>query len=158
MAQHHATISWKAEDGGTGMRSGRYSRAHTWTFDGGAVVKASSSPAVVPLPFSDASAVDPEEALVASLSSCHMLTFLHEARKQGFAVLSYDDEAIGEMSKNERGVPWVSRVVLHPKLTFSSEKAPSAEELAHLHHLAHENCFVAQSVKTAVEVATSDET
>jgi len=156
MAQHRATISWKAEGDGAAMRSGRYSRAHTWTFDGGAVVKASSSPSVVPLPFSDASAVDPEEALVAALSSCHMLTFLHEARKQGFAVLSYDDEAIGEMSKNERGVPWVSRVVLHPKLTFAAEKTPSPEELAHLHHLAHENCFVAQSVKTVVEVASAE--
>lgn len=154
MAQHHATISWKAEGDSAGIRSGRYSRRHTWTFDGGAVVSASSSPAVVPLPFSDASAVDPEEALVASLSSCHMLTFLHEARKQGFAVMSYDDEAVGEMSKNERGVPWVGRVVLHPRITFSPEKLPSPEELAHLHHLAHENCFVAQSVKTVVEVAT----
>lgn len=117
-------------------------------------MNASSSPSVVPPPLSDPSGVDPEEALVAALSSCHMLTFLHEARKQGFAVLSYDDEAVGEMSKNERGVPWVSRVVLHPKVVFSPEKTPSAEELAQLHHLSHEGCFVAQSVKTAVDVAT----
>ena len=117
-------------------------------------MKASSSPSVVPLPLSDASAVDPEEALVASLSSCHMLTFLHEARKQGFAVMSYEDEAVGEMSKNERGVPWVSRVVLHPRISFSADKNPSPEELAHLHHLAHENCFISQSVKTVVEIAT----
>jgi len=153
MANHRATIAWKSDADAATMRAGRYTRKHTWTFDGGAVVDASSSPSVVPLPYSDAAGVDPEEALVASLSSCHMLTFLHEARKLGFAVRAYNDEAVGEMAKNERGVPWVSKVVLRPVIAFSPERSPSAEELAHLHHLAHENCFIAQSVRTVVEVA-----
>jgi organic hydroperoxide reductase OsmC/OhrA len=155
MAKHRALISWKAETEPVEVLAGRYLRRHTWTFDGGLVVSASSSPSVVPLPFSDPSAVDPEEAFVAALSSCHMLTFIHEARKQGLAVVSYDDEAVGEMTKNERGVPFISRVMLTPVTVFAPGQNPPAEEVARLHHLAHENCFISQSVKTVVEVKTA---
>ena len=150
MSQHTATISWK--DTGTEFMQGRFSRAHSWTFDGGLTVPGSASPAVVRPPLSDPAAVDPEEAFVASLSSCHMLTFLHLARRAGFHVQSYDDAAVGEMTKNEKGVPFISVVTLNPRIVYGGEKRPSAEELAHLHHESHEQCFIAQSVKTEVKV------
>jgi organic hydroperoxide reductase OsmC/OhrA len=150
MASHTATIAWK-KDGGEFMQ-GRFSRAHTWTFDGGLTVPASASPSVVRPPLSDPAAVDPEEALVAALSSCHMLTFLHLARLAGFEVRSYDDAAVGEMTKNERGVPFISAVTLHPRIVYGGDKRPSAEQLQRLHHDAHEQCFIAQSVKTVVTV------
>lgn len=148
MSEHRAVVRWALAEGD--FRKGRYSRAHTWTFDGGVTVPASPSPAVVPPPWCDPAAVDPEEAFVASISSCHMLTFLWLAAKQGLEVTSYVDEAIGTMTKNERRVPWVSRVVLSPKIAWREE--PSPEVLAHLHHEAHEQCFIANSVKTEIVV------
>jgi len=151
MAEHKATIDWNRGDGD--FLKGRYSREHKWMFDGGLSVPASSSPAVVPVPWSNIAAIDPEEAFVASLSSCHMLTFLHVARLAGFDVQSYQDDAVGHMAPNEKRVPWVASVVLHPKIVYAGEKRPTREEEAHLHHLAHEQCFVAQSVKTTVTVA-----
>ena len=104
------------------------------------------------LPFSVAEAVDPEEAFVAAVSSCHMLTFLYVAAKQGFVVDSYADEAVGAMTKNERGIPWISQVVLHPRIVYGGDKRPSPADEAELHHKAHEGCFIAQSVKTEVTV------
>jgi len=151
MAEHKATIDWNRGDGD--FLKGRYSREHKWLFDGGLSVPASSSPAVVPVPWSNIAAIDPEEAYVASLSSCHMLTFLHVARLAGFDVQSYQDDAVGHMAPNEKRVPWVASVVLHPKVVYAGEKRPTREEEAHLHHLAHEQCFISQSVKTAVTVA-----
>jgi organic hydroperoxide reductase OsmC/OhrA len=148
MSNHLATIRWQ-HDGGEFVK-GRYSRAHTWTFDGGVTVPASPSPSVVRAPYSDASAVDPEEAFVASIASCHMLTFLHLASRAGVEVTSYVDEAVGTMTKNERGVPWVSEVVLSPRIEFAA--APSDEQLAKLHHDAHEQCFISNSVKTNIVV------
>jgi len=112
MSQHHATIRWA--NAGSEFLGGRYLRAHTWSFDGGLTVPGSSSPSVVPAPLSDPAAVDPEEAFVAALSSCHMLTFLHVARRAGFAIESYEDAAVGDMAKNERGVPFVKVVTLNP--------------------------------------------
>jgi organic hydroperoxide reductase OsmC/OhrA len=152
MEQHHARISWQADASPENMRAGHYSRKHRWTFDGGLEVAASSSPSVVPLPYSDPAAVDPEEAFVAAIASCHMLTFVHEARRQGFALVSYEDDALGEMGRNEHGVPIVSHVRLAPRIVFSEDKQPTPEALARLHHLAHEHCFIAQSVKTVIEV------
>jgi organic hydroperoxide reductase OsmC/OhrA len=114
MSKHQATISWKCT--GPDFISGKYSREHTWRFDGGVVVPASPSPSVVPAPWSNPANVDPEEAYVAAVSSCHMLTFLYLASKEGFQVDSYDDEAIGAMAKNERGTPWVSSVTLQPRI------------------------------------------
>jgi len=154
MTTHQATIRWIGP--GENFVRGVYSRAHTWEFDGGATLKASSSPSVVRLPYSDPEGVDPEEAFVASLSSCHMLTFLYEAARAGFEVLAYEDEAHGELTKNERGVPWVSRVRLRPKIEFASAHQPSPEELHRLHEKAHEGCFIANSVKTEVIVESPE--
>jgi organic hydroperoxide reductase OsmC/OhrA len=150
MSQHKATVSWKCDN--ETFLQGKFSRAHSWSFDGGQVVPASASPAVVPAPFSSAAAVDPEEAFVASISSCHLLTFLWEAKKAGFRVDAYEDQAVGDMTKNERGVPWISKVTLHPAITYGGEKRPTAVEEAELHHKAHDGCFIAQSVKTEIVV------
>jgi organic hydroperoxide reductase OsmC/OhrA len=154
MAEHKATISWVRKD--PDFLQGRYSREHTWAFDGGAVVAASPAPSVVPTPWSNPANVDPEEAFVASISSCHMLTFLFLASRQGFQVDRYDDDAVGVMTKNEQRVPWISLVTLHPRIVYGGEKLPSAEEEAQLHHRAHEQCFIANSIKTRVEVAGAD--
>lgn len=149
MSEHKATVKWTFSQGD--FMKGTYSREHTWTFDGGMTVAASSSPAAVRIPFSNPSNVDPEEAFVASLSSCHMLTYLYIASRKGFEVTSYEDDAVGVMTKNEKGIPWVSVVTLRPKITYAS-KTPTAEELGQLHHAAHEQCFIANSVKTEVKV------
>jgi organic hydroperoxide reductase OsmC/OhrA len=151
MSEYKARISWKRT--GPDFLKGKYSREHTWTFDGGVTVPASSSPSVVPAPYSNAAAVDPEEAFVASLSSCHMLTFVYLAYRVGFQVDSYEDDAIGTMAKNEHGVPWVNLVTLRPKIAYSGGKLPGPADEERLHHLAHEQCFIANSVKTEVKVA-----
>jgi organic hydroperoxide reductase OsmC/OhrA len=153
MAEHHATITWQGSATAEDFRRGKYSREHTWVFDGGVTIPASPSPSVVPAPWSNPAHVDPEEAFVASVSSCHMLTFLYLAAKQGFVLTSYRDAAVGVMTKGANGVPWVSKITLHPVLAFSGDKQPSAEELAALHHHAHEQCFISNSIKTEVVVA-----
>jgi organic hydroperoxide reductase OsmC/OhrA len=150
MSEHKATIDWQSK--GADFLGGKYSREHTWTFDGGVVVPASASPSVVPAPHSNPANVDPEEAFVAAVSSCHMLTFVYLAGKQGFQVDSYRDEAVGIMTKNERGVPWVSSITLHPQIAYSGAKIPAPADEEHLHHLAHEQCFIANSIKTDVRV------
>jgi organic hydroperoxide reductase OsmC/OhrA len=152
--EYRATVKWKREDG-VKFTDQRYSRGHTWVFDGGITLPASSSPLSVKLPYSVAEAVDPEEALVAALSSCHMLTFLYVAAKQGFVVDAYEDSAIGEMTKNERGRMWVSKITLDPAVRFAGDKRPTAEQLDHLHHLAHDECYIANSVKSEVVVQGS---
>ena len=151
MSEHRATIRWTRTS--PDFLKGRYSREHTWTFDGGATIQASPAPSVVPAPYSNPAFVDPEEAFVASLSSCHMLTFLYVASRQGFQVDSYVDEAVGLVSKNERGIPWVSTVTLHPKIVYGGDKLPTPEDEKRLHHTAHEQCYIANSVKTQVNVA-----
>jgi organic hydroperoxide reductase OsmC/OhrA len=150
MSEHKATIRWSRT--GPDFLKGKYSREHTWTFDGGATVPASSSPSVVPAPWSNAAHVDPEEAFVASISSCHMLTFVWLASREGFLADSYEDEAVGVMAKNERGAMWINAVTLRPRLVWGGEKVPTAADLERLHHLAHEQCFIANSVKTTVSV------
>lgn len=150
MSEHKATITWTRT--GPDFLKGRYSREHTWQFDGGLTVPASPSPSVVPTPWSNPAHVDPEEAFVASISSCHMLTFLFLASRQGFQVDRYQDDAVGVMTKNERGVPWVSAVTLHPRITYGGDRLPTPEDEARLHHLAHEQCFIANSIRTAVTV------
>jgi organic hydroperoxide reductase OsmC/OhrA len=142
-----ARITW--DRNGQDFAGKKYSRAHIWTFDGGLTVPASSSPHVVKVPYSDPSAVDPEEAFVASCSSCHMLSFLWRAGLAGFVVESYEDDAEGVMEKNKEGRLAITRVTLKPKVRFSG-KLPSKEEHDHLHHLAHEDCFIANSVKTEI--------
>jgi organic hydroperoxide reductase OsmC/OhrA len=146
---HTAIVRWKNNGGDVPGR--RYSRAHSWQFDGGVAVPASSSPHVVPLPWSDEHAVDPEEALVAAASSCHMMSFLWAAAKAGFAVDSYDDTAEGTLAKNARGRYAVTRIVLRPRIVFSG-KQPTAADLDTLHHEAHEECYIANSLKTEIVV------
>jgi organic hydroperoxide reductase OsmC/OhrA len=128
----------------------RYSRRHEWRFDGGAVVPGSSSPHSVRLPFSDASAVDPEEALVAAASSCHLLTFLYLAAKAGWQVDAYEDDAVGLMAHNEQGREAITLITLRPAIRFGGGREPSAAELARLHHEAHEQCYIANSLKSEI--------
>jgi organic hydroperoxide reductase OsmC/OhrA len=130
----------------------RYSRRHMLRFDGGVEVPGSSAVSSVPLPWSDPQAVDPEEMLVASISSCHMLWFLSLAAKQGFVVANYHDRAVGVMTKNEQGKLWVSAVTLRPEVLFDGERRPTMEQIDALHHRAHEECFIANSVRTEVRV------
>lgn len=151
MSTHTATIRW-SRDGAEGFAKGQYSRAHEWVFDGGAVVPASASPHVVPKPWSDEAGVDPEEAFVASLSSCHMLFFLDFARRAGFVIDSYIDEAEGVMEKRPDGRICMSRVRLRPQIKWSGEKRPDDAEIAELHHKAHDSCFIANSVTSEVTV------
>jgi organic hydroperoxide reductase OsmC/OhrA len=149
MSEHKATVSWKHSSGE--FLKSTYSREHTWTFDGGHTVPASPSPSVVRQPYSNPAGVDPEEAFVASISSCHLLTFLHLASRAGVDVASYDDDAVGVMTKNERGKLWVSSVVLRPRIIYAGT-APARETVEDLHHRAHEECFIANSVKTDIRV------
>jgi len=150
MSEHKATIKWTHSQGD--FLKGTYSREHTWTFDGGITLPASSSPSAVRVPFSNPANVDPEEAFVASLSSCHMLTYLYVASRKGFEISSYEDDAVGLMTKNERGTLWVSSVVLRPRISYAGTKTPTHEEEDQMHHAAHEGCFIANSVKTDVRV------
>ena len=149
MASYTADVAWSLREG-EDFAKGRYSRGHVISFDGGLVVPASASPHVVGK-WAVPEAVDPEEMFVAALSNCHMLTFLHVARLKGFAVTRYRDEAVGVMEKNEAGRMAVTRVTLHPEIHYEGRR-PTAEEADHLHHEAHEECFIANSVKTEVVV------
>jgi organic hydroperoxide reductase OsmC/OhrA len=145
---HTALIRWEAGD--ADFLGKRYSRAHSWTFDGGVVVPGSSSPLVVPPPMSDAGAVDPEEAFVAALSSCHMLWFLDLASRAGVAIASYEDAAEGRMGRNADGKLVVDVVTLRPRTRVTGARVPDAAELAALHHRAHEECFLANSVRCEI--------
>lgn len=148
MGEYTAVIQWKRA--GATFADNRYSREHLWRFDGGIEVPASSSPHVVPLPMSVVAAVDPEEAFVASLSSCHMLWFLSIAARRGFVVDSYRDEAIGVMARNSAGRMAMTLVTLRPAVEFGGERPPAADDLITMHHEAHEQCFIANSVHTEV--------
>jgi organic hydroperoxide reductase OsmC/OhrA len=150
MSTHTAVVEWQSN--GSRFTDNRYSRAHQWRFDGGAVVPASSSPHVVRVPLSDPARVDPEEAYVAALSSCHMLWFLSLAAAAGVAVDSYRDEALGIMGKNDAGKEWVERVVLRPQVVVRSGAEIDEAAIEALHHRAHEECYIANSVKTVVVV------
>ena len=146
MSRHVAELSWRSDGE---FASGRYSRRHQWRFDGGAVVTASSSPDVVPSPMSDPAGVDPEEALVASVSSCHMLWFLDLARRAGLEVESYADSAEGEMGRVAPGRMALTRITLRPRISFAGRQ-PEPAELDRLHHEAHERCFIANCLKTEI--------
>ncbi len=146
MSEHKMTLTWKRGD--LPFEYQKYSRNHTWKFDGGHEMTASAAPAYL----GDPKNVNPEEAYVASLSSCHMLTFLAIACKQKFVLDEYIDDAVGHMEKNAEGKMAITKVTLKPKITFSGDKKPTAEELDKMHHAAHENCFIASSVKTEITV------
>lgn len=148
MGSHGAVVSWESDGH---FRSGRYSRAHTLSFDGGALVNGSSSPAVVPVPMSDPAGVDPEEALVASASACHMLWFLSLAHAAGLDVLRYRDEASAILGKDDRGRMAVTHIRLRPAIAFDGT-APDADILASLHNQAHARCFIANSLRSEISV------
>ncbi len=150
MSEHHYTAEIRWARGEAVFTDNRYSREHSWRFDGGIEVRASSSPQVVRVPFSLEAAVDPEEAFVAALSSCHMLSFLYLVAKRGFRADSYIDVASGTLSRNSAGKLAMTSVTLHPKVAFSGDERPARAELDELHHQAHEDCFIASSVRTDV--------
>src|SRR5262245_36083919 len=149
MSTYTAELVW--ERGGQEFLTNKYSRRHMIRFDGGAQVLGSSSPSVVPPPGSDPAGVDPEEAFVASLSACHMLWFLAIAAKRGFVIDRYEDNPLGVMERNAERRFAMSVVTLRPKIAFSG-KVPTAEELDQMHHKAHEECYIANSVKTEIRV------
>jgi organic hydroperoxide reductase OsmC/OhrA len=155
MATYSATVAWRRD--GAAFTDNKYSRAHEWRFDEGVTVPASSSPHSVPLPYSKSDAVDPEEAFVAALSSCHMLWFLSIAAKDGHVVEAYIDSPQGHMGRNAAGKVAVTRVVLRPKVTFTGERRPTREQVLALHHRAHEECYIASSVTTNVECIPAEE-
>lgn len=148
MSRYTAATIWVRGD--QDFLGNRYSRRHVLRFDGGLDIPGSSSPHVVPVPYSDTSAVDPEEMFVSSLSSCHMLWFLSIAAKRRFAVDSYSDVAVGVMEKNSDGKQAMSLITLNPEVEFSGDKLPSRAELDKMHQQAHEQCFIANSVKSDV--------
>ena len=150
ISTYTATIRWSRSGDGDFAR-GQYSRAHEWKFDGGLTVPASPSPHIVPAPWNDPNGVDPEEAFVASLSSCHMLFFVDFARRAGFVLDDYVDEAEGVLEKGAEGKMAMTLVTLRPKVTWIGQ-APDAAAIADLHHRAHEACFIANSVTTEVQV------
>ena len=149
MSEYYAKIVWSRE-GDENYIDNKYSRGHEWGFDGGVTVPASSSPHVVPLPYSVEANVDPEEAFVASLSSCHMLFFLSIAAKRKFVIDEYVDNAIGVMEKDSKGNISMTKVTLRPMIEFSGNRQPSIEQLEKMHRQSHEQCFIANSVKTEV--------
>ena len=148
MAEYRARILWRRNN--ERFVDNRYSRGHSWEFDGGATVPASASPQVVPVPMAVEANVDPEEAFVASLSSCHMLFFLSMAAGEGWVVEEYVDDAVGIMEKNAEGKTAMTTVTLRPRVAFVGEKQPTQAALEQLHHASHEECFIANSVKTRV--------
>jgi len=150
MAKHLATIRWFASPG-EDYAKGQYSRAHSWSFDGGAIVPASASPHIVPMPWADPDAVDPEEAFVASAASCHMLFFLDFARQAGLVVTGYEDEAEGEMHRGSDGKVRITRITLRPRIVFAGEE-PGEAVIDELHHKSHEACFIANSITSDVVV------
>jgi len=150
MSTYTATIRWSRKGEGD-FAKGQYSRAHTWEFDGGVTVPASPSPHVVPAPWSDLNAVDPEEAFVASLSSCHMLFFVDFARRAGLVIDHYVDEAEGILEKRPDGKMAMTHITLHPRITWGGS-APDGSSIAELHDRAHEACFIANSVTTEVTI------
>jgi len=149
MSTHTATVTWQR--GAAAFVDNRYSRVHDWAFDGGTQVRAAASPDVVPLALTAADAVDPEEAFVAALSSCHMLWFLSIAAQKGWCVNRYEDAALGHMRKNADGRLAITEIVLRPRIEFVG-RTPTAEELTALHHAAHAQCFLAASVKADIRI------
>ncbi len=155
MSEHEATIRWERKD--ADFLGGKYSREHSWKFDGGAVVAASAAPSNVPAPYSNLANVDPEEAFVAAISSCHMLWFLYLAATAGFQIDVYEDHAVGWMAPDAKGRKWVSDVVLRPRIEWTGTTRPSPAEVDRLHREAHERCFIANSVKTSIRIESPSE-
>lgn len=155
MSEHRATVAWQREAAAE-FRRGLYSRRHQWRFDGGAVIAASPSPSVVPAPWSDPTAVDPEEAFIAALASCHMLWFLSLAAERGWVVDAYEDQAVGTLGRIAPGRQAITDVVLRPRIAFSGATQPSVAQIDELHEAAHERCFIANSVTTRIRIEACD--
>ena len=151
MIQHAATVRWHRDPDADFVRN-RYSRAHEWRFDGGAVVPASASPSVVRAPWSDPAGVDPEEGFVAAIASCHMLWFLSLAAADGFVVDRYEDAAVGHMGRFADGREGVTEATLRPRIDFGGDRRPTPEEIEALHEAAHERCFIANSVRSTIRI------
>lgn len=149
---YKATVHWQRPEGAV-FTDNKYSRAHEWRFDEGLVVPASPAPSSVPPPWSQANAVDPEEALVAACSSCHMLFFLAFAGKRGFVIDSYADNAVGVMTRNDAGKLYISEIMLDPQIVWTGEKRPSEADIAALHERAHAECYIAHSIRATVTIA-----
>jgi organic hydroperoxide reductase OsmC/OhrA len=149
MSEYFAKIRW-ARAADENYIDSQYSRGHEWHFDGGVTVPASASPHVVPLPYSVEANVDPEEAFVASLSSCHMLFFLEIAAKNKYVIDEYIDDAVGVMAQGTDGNLWMTKVTLKPRISFSGDRIPNLVKLGKMHHQSHQQCFIANSVKTEV--------
>lgn len=149
MSEYYAKVNWLRGEH-EGFIDNKFGRGHSWSFDGGITVQASASPHVVPLPYAVEAAVDPEEAFVASLSSCHMLFFLSIAAKRKFMVDEYVDNAVGVMGKGPDGKIAMTKVTLRPQIKFSGDTQPTLEEIENIHHESHEQCYIANSVKTEV--------
>lgn len=150
MSEHTATVTW--ERGGAKFTDNRYSRAHRWVFDGGATVPASSSPLAVPAPLSEPANVDPEEAFLASISSCHMLWFLSIAAKRGFVIDAYTDRPVATLERVAEGRVAITRATLRPEIRFAGAETPTAAQIREMHDEAHHKCFIANSVRTEITV------
>lgn len=150
MSEHTATIKWRRNQ--ATFIDNKYSREHIWQFDGGVEISASASSQVVPVPYSNPNYIDPEEAFVASISSCHMLWFLAIAAKKKFVVENYRDRAVGLMAKNKEGKLAIIKIELYPKISFTDDKLPTEKQIGQMHQEAHYNCFLANSVKTEIVI------
>jgi organic hydroperoxide reductase OsmC/OhrA len=146
MSEHKATIHWRRES--ADFKYENYNRDHDWAFDGGTSIRASAAPAYM----GSALCVDPEEAFVASISSCHMLTFLAIASRKKYVIDDYRDDAVGVLEKDAAGRLAITRATLHPQITFGGAQSPAPEEIAQMHEQAHHACFIANSVKTEITV------
>lgn len=148
---YSANVLWEKQNNEEFL-SGKYSRVHQWSFDGGAVFNASSSPSIVPVPMSDAALVDPEEAFLASVASCHMLFFLAIASGKKYSVLSYSDRVEGIMGEDEKNGIMFQQITLNPKVLFSEENIPDVKEIKHMHKIAHKRCFIANSIRAKINI------
>ena len=148
--EYRASVHWTRN--GAVFSDNKYSRAHRWVFDEGVAILASSDPTAIPPPLSRTDAVDPEEGLIAALAGCHMLFFLGFACKKGFVVDSYIDHPVGTMGKNERGKLYVAAVTLDPQVVFVGDKQPTPEDIARMHLRAHEECYIANSIRAEVTI------
>jgi len=150
MPNYKATIHWKRS--GAKFLDHKYQRTHTWTFDNGLRLKAAASPHIVGKSFTDSSVIDPEEAFIASVGSCHMLWFLSLAAGMGFVVNKYSDQSEGTLEKNSEGHMAMTKVLIQPMVSFEADNAPSQEDFLKLHREAHRKCFIANSVKSDIEI------
>ncbi|WP_144098000.1 OsmC family protein [Croceicoccus sediminis] len=151
MGEYTAKVRWQIGEGEV-FTTNRYNRRHEWHFDGGAVVAGCAAPGYLPPELIDESAVDPEEALLASAASCHMLYFLAYAAKAGFSIDRYEDNPVGRVEKNEAGDPWVATIAMRPCATFVGDNRPSADQIDDLHHRAHKSCIIANSLKSEMTI------